>query len=73
MAQLIEIFANLPHAKVGGIAVLVGVREAVDVWVLVLVRVGVTVRVPVLVLVGVCVTVLVLAGTQAMPTNVGTS
>ena len=56
---------KLPHAKVGGIAVLVGVREAVDVWVLVLVRVAVAVREGVFVLVG------VLTGAHT-PINVGT-
>ena len=77
MAQLFEIFAKLPHAKVGGIAVLVAVRETVDVWVLVLVRVDVVVRVGVFDLVGVFVLVLVrvvvgvFTGTHT-PINVGT-
>ena len=47
---------------------MVGVREAVAVWVPVLGRVGVVVRVGVFVLVA----VLVFTGAQAMPSNVGT-
>ena len=68
---LASILVKLPHAKVGGIAVLVAVREVVDVWVRVLVRVDVAVRVGVFVLVAVLVTVLVFTGAQAT-SNVGT-
>ena len=70
-----SILVKLPHGKVGGVAVMVGVRDLVRVLVRVPVRVTVAVRVGVLVRLGVDVVVFVcvgVGGTQPEPTRVGT-